>query len=63
MLGPVILNLWLVNARELGATAVHLGANIQNPGAIRFWKKHGFKSLDGLIDLPPGRTLWLGRKV
>jgi hypothetical protein len=42
---------------------VHLGANTQNPVAIRFWKKHGFKSLEDLIDLPPSRTLWLGRGV
>ncbi len=61
--GPKLLNLWLDNARELGATAVHLGASSRNAGAIRFWKKHGFKSLDGLIDLPPSRTLWLGRDI
>jgi len=62
-IGPKLLTLWLDKARSLGATAVHLGANTQNPGAIGFWKKHGFKSLDGRIDLPPSRTLWLGRGI
>ncbi len=61
--GPELLNLWLDRARELGATAVHLGANSRNPGAIGFWKKLGFKTLDGLIDFPPSRTLWLGRGI
>ncbi len=62
-IGPKLLTLWLDNARARGATAVHLGANAQNPGAIRFWKKHGFKTLDGRIDLPPSRTTWLGRGI
>jgi len=61
--GPKLLTLWLDKTRALGATAVHLGANTQNPGAIGFWKKHGFKSLEGLIDLPPSRTIWLGRDI
>jgi GNAT superfamily N-acetyltransferase len=59
--GPRLLNLWLGRARELGATAVHVGANARNPGAIKFWKKCGFKTLDGPIELPPSRTIWLGR--
>ncbi len=59
-IGPKLLKLWLDKARELGATAVHVGANSRNTGAIGFWKKRGFKILDGLIDLPPSRTVWLG---
>jgi GNAT superfamily N-acetyltransferase len=61
--GPKLLKLWFGKARELGATAVHVGANTQNVGAIRFWKNQGFKSLDGLFDLPPSRTIWLGRGI
>lgn len=61
--GPKLLNLWLDNARELGATAVHLGASSRNAGAIRFWKRHDFKPLDDLIDRPSSRTKWLGRSI
>ena len=61
--GPKLLNLWLDSARKLGASAVHVGANSRNAGAIRFWKKHGFKTLVEPIDLPPSRTLWLGRTI
>lgn len=62
-IGPKLLKLWLDRARELGAAAVHLGADTQNTGAIRFWKKSGFKTLDSSIDLPPNRTTWLGRDI
>jgi len=62
-IGPKLLKLWFDKARGLGAIAVHMGANSQNTGAIRFWKKRGFKDLDGLIDFPPSRTIWLGRST
>lgn len=61
--GPKLLKLWLDRGRELGATAVHVGANARNRGAIKFWKKCGFEIVDGLIDLPPSRTIWLGRST
>jgi GNAT superfamily N-acetyltransferase len=61
--GPMLLELWLDKARKLGASAVHVGANSRNTGAIGFWKKHGFKTLDGAIDVPPSGTVWLGRGI
>ena len=60
-IGPKLLKLWFDKARELGVTAVRVGANVNNTGAVRFWKKQGFKTLDGPTDLPLGRTIWLGR--
>ncbi len=62
-MGPRLLNLWLDKARELGAPAVHLGADPENAGAVRFWKKQGFKTLDGALYPPPSRTTWLGRGI
>ena len=61
--GPRLLDRWLTEARDLGATAVHVGANARNLRAIGFWKKHGFKALNDRLDLPPGRTVWLGRGI
>jgi GNAT superfamily N-acetyltransferase len=61
--GSKLLKLWFGKARELGATAVRVGANTQNAGAIGFWKNQGFKTLDGADDSPPSRHIWLGRGI
>ena len=61
--GRKLLKLWLGKVRELGATAVRVGANTQNAGAIGFWKNQGFKTLDGANDPPPSRHIWLGRDI
>lgn len=61
--GPKLLKLWFGKARELGTTAVRVGANTQNQGAIRFWKNQGFKTLDGADALSPSRHIWLGRGI
>ncbi len=61
--GPKILKLWLDKAATLGATAVHVGVNFRNERALRFWKNQGFDSFDSPTNLPPSRTIWLGRGI
>ena len=60
-IGPKLFDLWWKTARELGVKKCHVGVSPKNEGAVKFWKKCGFSSLEGKVDLPPVRTLWLGQ--
>ncbi|WP_368744389.1 GNAT family N-acetyltransferase [Desertibaculum subflavum] len=59
-MGSRLFNDWIGIAVESGAQAVHVAVNRDNVGAVRFWRKLGFVDLN-LDELPPGRTIWLGR--
>ena len=56
----MLLKAWLERAAKRGATAVHVGVNNANAGALRFWGRNGFNEL-----YPQGRsearTVWMGR--
>ena len=52
--GPALLEHWL---SAVPATGIHVGVNVQNVGAVRFWQQHGFVRLDAST----GRTIWMGR--
>ncbi|MEQ8584545.1 MAG: GNAT family N-acetyltransferase [Thalassobaculaceae bacterium] len=58
--GPRLLDRWLSAARSAGVSALHVGSNGENPGAIRFWERMGFTRLDVAVG---GRTVWLGRSL
>jgi ribosomal protein S18 acetylase RimI-like enzyme len=59
--GLMLLEAWLELASERGAEAVHVGVNSANTGAVRFWTRHGFRTLVTAADTP--RTIWMGRHV
>jgi GNAT superfamily N-acetyltransferase len=52
--GSRLLGEWLARA---DSPAVHVGVNRANKGATLFWAARGFAELD----VPGGRTLWMGR--
>jgi len=59
-LGSALVATWLDAARQRGAGALHVGVNRDNAGAVPFWRKAGFGSLER-PGFPRGRTLWMGR--
>ena len=59
--GHELLQFWLEKAAELGVSAVHVGANVQNEKAVRFWQRQGFRNLVENAVPPGSRTVWLGR--
>lgn len=59
--GPRLLQAWIAKACAAGVTAAHIGTNRANQRASGFWRSQGFEEL-GLPEMPPTRTLWLGRR-
>lgn len=55
-IGSRLFGAWLDLARNRVAEALHIAVNRENPGALRFWRKHAFPA-----DAPQGRTQWLIR--
>jgi GNAT superfamily N-acetyltransferase len=53
--GSRLMGEWLARA---SSPAVHVGVNRANKGAALFWAARGFAELD----VPGGRTLWMGRR-
>ena len=60
-MGSQLLQTWLANAKEQGATSVHLGASKSNLGGVAFWRKQGFEEI-ALPNLET-RTIWMRRPV
>jgi GNAT superfamily N-acetyltransferase len=58
--GRQLFHQWLAIAGKRRATAVHVGINRGNRGAISFWERMGFMDLP-LDGSPEGRTVWKGR--
>lgn len=58
-LGGRLLENWVIRAKKLGISAVHIGSNANNARAIHFWGKQGFKD----IPFTTSRTRWMGRTV
>ncbi|MBB3539366.1 MULTISPECIES: GNAT family N-acetyltransferase [unclassified Rhizobium] len=62
-MGTKLLDRWLSNAREAGVEAVHLGANANNYGALRFWGSRGFSRLGPPLVDASDRTVWFGQRL
>lgn len=62
-MGTKLLDRWLKNAREAGVEAVHLGANANNYGALRFWGSRGFSRLGPPLVDASDRTVWFGQRL
>ncbi len=60
-MGTKLLDRWLTNAREAGVEAVHLGANANNHGALRFWGSRGFSRSGRHWSILPTRPPGSGR--
>ncbi|WP_114286295.1 GNAT family N-acetyltransferase [Candidatus Halocynthiibacter alkanivorans] len=60
-IGHRLLQYWMERAIGLGISAVHVGANVQNQKAVRFWQRQGFRNLVENAGAPGSRTVWLGR--
>jgi len=58
--GTALFHRWLQLATVRGASAMHVGVNGGNTGAIRFWGKMGFRPITP-PELSGGRTVWMGR--
>ena len=42
--------------RDGRAKAIRAGVQVNNPGAIRFWQRMGYRTISGAIDFPDGTT-------
>ncbi|CAN7253566.1 GNAT family N-acetyltransferase [Rhizobium sp. LjRoot258] len=62
-MGTKLLDRWLTNAREAGVEAVHLGANANNHGALRFWGSRGFSRIEPPLVDPSDPTAWFGQRL
>ncbi len=62
-IGTRLLDLWFATARDAGVKAVHLGANANNAGGIRFWSSRGFERLGPPLVAPSERSVWFGERL
>lgn len=62
-IGTALLDRWMENARANDVKGIHLGANVDNHGGIRFWSSRGFVP----VELPQGlvseTTVWFGQSL
>ena len=56
--GSGLLRLWIDQAKAVGVSGIHLGANAKNSGGVAFWTKSGFEPLQTI-----GRTVWFGMRL
>ena len=61
--GTALLDRWLSLARQAGVKGIHLGANVDNQGALRFWAAKGFARLAPPIAPLSETTVWFGRSL
>ncbi len=62
-IGRALLELWLSEARQRGAAAVHVATGPSNPRAVRFWEACGFVLLDRTGSPGSQVTLWYGCRL
>ncbi len=62
-MGTRLLDQWLTTARAAAVRAVHLGANANNHGALRFWGSRGFSRIEPPLVDPSDPTAWFGQKL
>ncbi|CDM57365.1 MULTISPECIES: GNAT family N-acetyltransferase [Rhizobium] len=62
-MGTKLFDRWLTNARQAAVEAVHLGANANNHGALRFWGSRGFSRIEPPLVDPSDPTAWFGQRL
>jgi len=62
-IGTALLDRWISEARKNAVTGIHLGANLGNTGAHRFWEARDFKRFELPASVPAGSTAWFVRAI